>query len=332
MDAPEIREIFDAFEGMTVLVVGDSMLDAYMWGTITRNSPEAPVPIVDISRRENRLGGAANVALNVKSLNGRPILCSVIGPDKYGEEFLKEMERNGLPTDGMISLTDRKTTVKTRVIADEKHVVRVDEEQNDDIPHVQRIVNHVIDQIIAYRPQVIIFEDYNKGMLSEKVITEIIEYAKTHRIPTVVDPKVKNFLAYRGVTLFKPNLREISQGLGRSVCPTHKEGLKIDLEELRTKLNGSSILLTMSEHGMVFWDGSELYHTPAQERVIRDVSGAGDTSVAVAAMVLAAGAGSRWITHLANTAGGLVCESPGVVPIDKDLLHREGAKRIIPSE
>lgn len=332
MKAPNIDKLFDQFRDLTVLVVGDSMLDAYMWGTITRTSPEAPVPIVDISRRENRLGGAANVALNIKSLGGRPILCSVIGKDKYGEEFIQEMGKSDLETAGMIEFSDRKTTVKTRVIADEKHVVRVDEEQTEDILHTDRIVNHVIDQIIAYRPHAIIFEDYNKGMLTVEVIEEITDYAAIHKIQTAVDPKVKNFAAYSNVSLFKPNLREISAGLGRAVNPTNQETLKTDLEELRTILNGSDILLTMSEHGMAYWDGKKLIHTPAQERNIIDVSGAGDTSIAVAAMALAAGAKPSTITHLANTAGGLVCEYPGVVPVDRAQLKTEGAKRIIHKE
>lgn len=332
MDNPEIKQLFEEFNELTVLVVGDSMLDAYMWGTITRNSPEAPVPIVDISRRENRLGGAANVALNIKSLGGRPILCSVIGKDNYGDEFIREMDRCELETAGMISISDRKTTVKTRVIADDKHVVRVDEEQTDDITQTHRITNHVIDQVIAYKPQAIIFEDYNKGMLTTEVIEEITDYARLHHIPTIVDPKKKNFLAYRNVSLFKPNLREISEGLGRSVDPGNEEKLKSDLEELRIKLNGAAILLTMSEHGMAFWDGKSFIHTPAQPRKITDVSGAGDTSVAVAAMALAAKANPLLITHLANTAGGLVCEYPGVVPIDSAQLKTEGAKRIILKE
>ena len=332
MEASDINHLFDQFSQLTVLVVGDSMLDAYMWGSITRTSPEAPVPVVDISRRENRLGGAANVALNIKSLGGRPILCSIIGKDKYGEEFIHEMDHCDLETAGMIQLSDRKTTVKTRVIADEKHVVRVDEEQTEDLPHPHRIINHIIDQIISYRPQAIIFEDYNKGMLTKEVIEEITDYATIHKIPTAVDPKVKNFTAYRNVTLFKPNLREISEGLGRTVDPTNKESLSTDLEELRVILNGSAILLTMSEHGMAYWDGKKLIHTPAQKRNITDVSGAGDTSVAVAAMALAAGASPQEITHLANTAGGLVCEYPGVVPIDQAQLKIESAKRIILKE
>ena len=332
MEIPDINQLFDDFEHLTILVVGDSMLDAYMWGSITRNSPEAPVPIVDIARRENRLGGAANVALNIQSLGGRPILCSVIGSDNYGDEFIREMDRNKLDAAGMIRLSDRKTTVKTRVIADEKHVVRVDEEQADDILHSHRITNHVIDQIIAYKPHAIVFEDYNKGMLTPSVIEEVTAYANIHKIPTIVDPKKKNFLAYRDVTLFKPNLREISEGLGRTIDPQNDKKLKDDLNELRTKLNGAAILLTMSEHGMAYWDGINFIHTPAQQRNITDVSGAGDTSVAVAAMALATGASPTTIIHLANTAGGLVCEFPGVVPIDRNQLKMEGAKRIILKE
>lgn len=331
METRDLTSLLDQFTNMPVLVIGDSMLDAYMWGDIHRMSPEAPVPIVDITRRENRLGGAANVALNIKSLGGKPILCSVIGKDNYGEILLSEMDRNALETSGIIRIPHRKTTVKTRIIAGEKHVVRVDEETTDDLDKNTVVINHIIDQIIAYRPRVIIFEDYNKGMLTDSLITEITMYAREYKIPVVVDPKVKNFLSYRKATLFKPNLREISAGLGRTVDPSNLNTLKSDMDELRTLLEGADILLTMSEHGMAHWDGKNLIHYPAEPRKIVDVSGAGDTSVATAAMALAAHANAEWVTRLANTAGGLVCEYPGVVPIDKDMLRVECSKRIKPT-
>jgi len=317
-------ELFSRFSKQRVLVVGDAMLDAYMWGIIERESPEAPVPIVDVTRREIRLGGAANVALNVKALGGEPILCALLGHDHYADSFLEEMHRQHLPSSGILKVHHHPTTVKTRIIAGNKHVLRVDEERADAWMSPRDISNHVIDQIIANKPNLVIFEDYDKGMLCSACIGDIMDYATEHRIPVAVDPKFKNFNAYKAADLFKPNLRELRDGMqNRSLDPTDPEALRKAVETLAAEMQVKRVLLTLSEHGMRLHnrETADWLSEAAHPREITDVSGAGDTAITAAAMAMAAGATDREIMTLANLAGGLVCEHPGVVPIDATRLR-----------
>jgi len=317
-----IEALFDKMASLHALVIGDAMLDAYMWGNITRSSPEAPVPIVDIIHREDRLGGAANVALNVVTMGAQATLVSVIGEDKYGESFRRLLNESGINAGGLLSFHDRKTTVKTRIISDNKHVLRVDEEDSSEIPYEEEILDHVRHLIDSGRFDVVIFEDYNKGLLTKKVIDGVIAMCREKGIPTTVDPKRKNFLSYAGCTLFKPNRKEIEEGLGIALSIT-EAGMHEAVQHLREQMACDSVLLTLSEHGVYFENESLSQLIPAFPRKIVDVSGAGDTVIALASLALASKCPPEWIAIIANLGGGQVCEKVGVVTVDKALLKEE---------
>ncbi len=320
-------------EKTTVIVVGDVMVDAYLWGRIDRISPEAPVPVVQVTERSARLGGAANVALNLKALGATPIVVSVVGDDDNAALLLKLFVEQGLDTRGLMRSTARRTTVKTRVISAQQHVVRVDEEQDDDLSPADagRVVDTVTALMRSSKPRVLIFEDYNKGVLSEAVITGTIAAAKAAGIPTAVDPKKKNFFAYRGVDLFKPNLKELREGLKVDVDPLDSESVKQAVTQLENKLGDRISLITLSEHGAFVHEGGAASTIAAHPRKILDVSGAGDTVIAVASLALAQGLPAEQLAQLANLAGGLVCEEVGVVPINKERFRSECERLGLPA-
>ena len=316
-----ISSILNQFKDKQVLIIGDAMIDAYMWGNIHRMSPEAPVPVVDIEKRESRLGGAANVALNIQSLGAKPVLFSAIGTDHYGDVFMMLMEKQKLSREGLQRLSDRNTTVKTRIISDNKHVLRVDEESTK--PITEDFVATELEALIRSKKfDVVIFEDYNKGLLTEKLITKAIQIATELKIPTIVDPKKDNFFAYKGVDIFKPNLKEIKEGLEIEFDVLSESELSKNVAFVLEKLNAKGILLTLSEHGIYYQSKSKILRESAHKRNIVDVSGAGDTVVSVAALALACGFDDDDLMRIANLAGGLVCEKVGVVPIlVEDLIN-----------
>lgn len=320
-----INSLFQKIEKLRVLVIGDVMTDAYLWGKVDRISPEAPVPIVAISKKERRLGGAANVALNVQALGAVPLLCGVVGNDAEGDEFIALMKKQKLNTGGIVKLSNRKTTVKTRVIGNNHHLMRIDEELNTALTPKQSdlFIDAIRQMIKKHKPSVIIFEDYDKGALNAKVISEITETAARLKIKTAVDPKKNNFHYYRNVTLFKPNLSELKTGLKTEIENIDVPGLCKVGESFRIRQNISMLMVTLSEHGVFYCTQKEALLIPAHVRNISDVSGAGDTVISVAACCLAAGAPDHDVAAIANLAGGLVCESVGVVPIDKRTLINE---------
>ncbi|MBL4623773.1 MAG: D-glycero-beta-D-manno-heptose-7-phosphate kinase [Flavobacteriales bacterium] len=301
------------------------MIDSYMWGEISRMSPEAPVPIVTVSKKENRLGGAANVALNIQALGANPILCSIIGDDQSGNEVIDLLKKQNLSQEGIIQAPYRPTTVKTRIIAADKHALRVDEEIEADIsvPLQDALFQTVSKLISSENIDAILFEDYNKGVLTKTIIERIIQLGESNGIPTVADPKKKNFLSYNNITLFKPNLKELNEGLAIEVDPDDPVSLNNGLELLKKEIDFKNALITLSEHGIAINDGSKTYTHPAYKRNILDVSGAGDTVLSVAALCLALNVSKEIIANLSNLAGGLVCEQVGVVPIDKIQLRKE---------
>lgn len=320
-----IREIFKSFNNLNVLVIGDVMVDSYLWGSVNRISPEAPVPIVTVKHKERRLGGAANVALNLQALGATPILCSVIGVDYEGQAFLDLLRQQKLSQKGILKSRERITTVKTRVIGNNYQVVRVDEEWEEDI--VTSEVDQLL-QLISFILQhdkidVIIFEDYNKGLITNKIIQKTVDLAKKLGIPVAVDPKKKNFLNYKGVTLFKPNLKELREGLKVDFSVDNGNEMQRILSSFRHKQKIATILLTLSEKGICTNSRTIKEIVPAHYRNIADVSGAGDTVISVAALCLALEADPILTAALANLAGGLVCEQVGVVPLDKDQLLKE---------
>lgn len=317
--------IFGKFDSLNILIIGDIMMDSYVWGKINRVSPEAPVPVVQVTKKENRLGGAANVALNVQSLGANPIICAVIGNDPEGSDLINLMDKARLSKEGIITIKSRQTTVKTRIIAHNQHIVRVDSETDTEIPEdsVTLVKERIADIIRDRKIDAIIFEDYDKGLISEDLITFTVSLANQKNIITVVDPKKRNFLFYKDVTLFKPNLKELREGLKTEVDPYSMTQVESTVALLREKLNAKTIMLTLSEHGVFISNSNEHKHIPAHVRTIADVSGAGDTVIATVALCLASGMDEFKSAAIANLAGGLVCEHVGVVPISKNLLLKE---------
>jgi rfaE bifunctional protein kinase chain/domain len=317
-----ISRLFDQFENTKVLVLGDVMIDAYFYGSVSRISPEAPVPIVNLTKKEQRLGGAANVALNLKSLGAVPIICSIKGNDADGQRLKELCKENGLVVDGLINDYKRETTVKTRIIGNSHQLLRIDEEDTADIDEsvedlVYEAVNSFIDEV-----DVLIFQDYNKGLLTAGLIQRVIALCTRKKVPMVVDPKFNNFYEYKGVTLFKPNKKEIQQA--ENITEKLKlRDIKVLANTVRQKLNADKIMTTLSEDGVIIINETETIHLPAHARKIVDVSGAGDSVLSVAALCVAAGIGDEITAALSNLAGGIVCEQIGVVPIDKDLLLGE---------
>lgn len=318
--------VFDAFNQLRVLIIGDVMLDRYVWGKVERISPEAPVPVVLASRKECRLGGAGNVVLNVAALGARAVLCSVVGDDRDGRELIELLEASGLPTEGILPSTNRMTTVKERVIAGSQQVVRVDSETDRFITETERLALLARIESLLEATDVVIFEDYDKGVLSPELIAAVVALTRRRGIPTVVDPKKRNFLHYPGVTLFKPNLKELREGLNLPLDVKNPAELEAAAARLRDHHGAEGTLITLSERGVFIDLQGEKHHLPAHIRQIADVSGAGDTVISIAACCLALGLSPRQIAGLSNLGGGLVCESVGVVPIDKQLLLEEALR------
>ena len=321
-DRQTLMELLEAFKKLNVLVIGDVMVDSYIYGRVKRISPEAPIPIVEVTKKEDCLGGAANVALNIQSLGANAHLYAVTGNDRYGATLLHLMEEKGLWAKGIYQSTHRRTTVKSRIISHSQHLVRFDEEDthSPDATEKKALLERIKTKMSDY--DVVIFEDYDKGCLNREVIREVIDLAKSHQIPTLVDPKKNNFMDYVGATLFKPNLKELSEGLGREVTT---DNIDTATTELQRTLQFEYALVTLSQHGIFYHHENERGIIPAHLRNIANVSGAGDTVIAVAALCLAAGATLKNNAQLANLAGGIVCESPGIVPIDRERLKAEVA-------
>ncbi|MBL7910726.1 MAG: D-glycero-beta-D-manno-heptose-7-phosphate kinase [Bacteroidia bacterium] len=323
-----VREIFKSFNNLNVLIIGDVMIDSYLWGKVNRISPEAPVPIVAVSKKERRLGGAANVALNIQALGANPILCSVVGVDYEGLAFLDLLRAQKLSQKGILKLRDRITTVKTRVIGNNAQLLRVDEEVEEDIDpsDVQQLLT-LISYIINHdKIDVIIFEDYNKGLITSKLVSKVVELAKSKNIPTCVDPKKKNFNTYKGVSLFKPNLKELREGIKMDVSGDNINELQRAVSSFRVKQKMETILVTLADKGIITNSRKVKEHLPAHVRSIADVSGAGDTVISVASLCRALECHDLVTAALANLSGGLVCEQVGVVPIDKEQLLEEALK------
>ena len=325
-----MNNIFEKFNSLNVLIIGDVMIDSYIWGKVDRISPEAPVPIVRVTKKEDRLGGAANVALNIQSLGAKPLICAIIGNDFDGENFISLLKKQGLSDEGVLKIKGRPTTVKTRIIAHHQQIVRVDAETEDNLNDSDTIsVIERIKQIISSNKiDAIIFEDYDKGLITESLISQTVELAQSQGIITVVDPKKRNFEAYKGVNLFKPNLKELKEGLKIDLDPKNIKQVEEAVDRLKRLLGAKSVMLTLSENGVYINSENGNGHIKAHKRDIADVSGAGDTVIATAALCLAAGLNELKTAEIANLAGGLVCEHVGVVPIDKERLMREAGELV----
>jgi len=320
-----IPQLFEDFKKVNVLIIGDVMIDAYLWGKVDRISPEAPVPIVSVTKRENRLGGAANVAINIQSLGATPILCSVIGNDLNGRTFIEILRQMKMSPDGLVQSPDRPTTKKTRVIGNNYQMLRVDEEKDEDISisDRKRLVERISNILDKSDIDVIVIEDYDKGVISKQLIEQVVKIAQKHKIPIAVDPKKRNFNHYKNITLFKPNLKELREGMKLDLEKGNLEDIIAAVQKIRKEHNLDTVLLTLSERGVLLIDNKHEQIIPAHIRNIADVSGAGDTVIGVAALCLALNTGSVKMATLANLAGGLVCEKVGVVPVEREQLIAE---------
>lgn len=331
MEKDKIEQVFNKFAELNVLVLGDAMVDSYLWGKVDRISPEAPIPIVTVTKQENRLGGAGNVSLNIQALGATPILVSIIGNDEKGRVFSELMDENNLSSEGIFIDDSRMTTVKTRIISGGQQISRVDQEvssliNQDFQQHIFARIREIIDRRNIH---IIIFVDYDKGLISSGLIKNVIDLAKEKNIFTAADPKSRNFSNYDRVDLFKPNFKEFKDGLKLEIEKTDMQELKLVSEKFKKEKQIGLLFITLSELGVFLTNGVKQNYYPAEIRDIADVSGAGDTVVATASLCLASGTPIPFMAQLSNLAGGLVCEKLGVVPIDLGQLKKEAEK--IPS-
>jgi rfaE bifunctional protein kinase chain/domain len=330
MTRKETTNLLEKFGKLNVMIIGDVMIDAYLWGSVERISPEAPVPIVAVRKRANRLGGAANVALNIKALGAQPLLCSVVGKDEKADTLLKLMREMKMPETGILKSKNRVTTTKFRVIGNNTQMLRVDEETDHPlIPEdLERFLATIRSIISENEINGIIFQDYDKGVITPQLIEEVTRLASERDIPVAVDPKKRNFDNYKNLTLFKPNLKELREGLGIELKNRDIENMRKAVREIHNTQNIEIVLATLSEEGVYISKrmengGYEEHLIPALVRSIADVSGAGDTVISTAMLCLASGLPVKEIAAISNLAGGQVCESVGVVPVDPEKLLQE---------
>ena len=321
----DLTTLLDYFKNHQILIIGDVMIDAYMWGKVERISPEAPVPVVTGTSEENRLGGAANVALNIQSLGAVPILCSVIGNDIRSGIFYNLLDKQGITKTGIVTDESRPTTVKTRIISNHQHLLRVDREIDTPLsPTMEKVfIKNILKILDEKSISAIIFEDYDKGTITPAVIESVVKEANIKNIPTLVDPKKRNFNNYGNTSLFKPNFKELCEGIKIEVNKYQADSIFNAARFLHDTKNIKLVMITLSEAGVFISNGTDFRLIPAHIRDIADVSGAGDTVISVASLCLSAGMDPFSTAAVANMAGGLVCEKVGVVPIDKELLRNE---------
>lgn len=310
------KEIFKNFSGKNIAVVGDIMLDRYFWGSVSRVSPEAPVPVIDLEHETFHLGGAANVASNLCSLGVKSILCGIIGNDNSAEMFQSICLERGIDPSGLYKDDSRPTTVKTRIIGNNQQIARLDRE-------VRSIINsdgekHILNTLKANKDITgIIFGDYDKGTITPKLIKAILEYSKANKIAVYADPKFSNFLHYNGVTVFKPNKKEAAQALKIEISTD--EDILNTCQMLLDKLKCENVLLTLGDKGMILVESNgKIHHVGTKARLVSDVSGAGDTVIATLAACYSGGATMKEAATLANFAAGYVCGEPGIVSVTKE--------------
>ncbi|MER3497821.1 MAG: carbohydrate kinase [Chitinophagaceae bacterium] len=321
----DFKKLFDSFAQLKVGVIGDVMLDTYMWGTVERISPEAPVPVVSLTKKEFRIGGAGNVALNARSLGAKVFILSVIGNDDDGKKLAALLNNSGISTGHLLTSDQRITTNKTRVISRNQQMMRLDAEVTNNLD--KKAEEELLKQLASFldneKPQVLIFEDYNKGVLTERVIHEAIAICKKVGVITAVDPKRKNFFSYHHANIFKPNLKEVKEALNLLIDHVDVKLLSSIHTELKNVLDHQISFITLSDKGVFYQQNGKCSIIPSHLRNIADVSGAGDTVIAVAALVFAATKNVHLMAEIANIAGGLVCEEVGTVAIDRQRLQDE---------
>lgn len=316
LNKTRVKEIFKNFAGKKIAVIGDIMLDRYFWGSVTRVSPEAPVPVIDLEHETFHLGGAANVASNLNSLGIKSILCGIIGNDNSAEMFEQICTERGIDPSGLYRDDNRPTTVKTRIIGNNQQIVRLDREVRDIINRAGE--KHIL-KTLSENSDVegIIFGDYDKGAVSNRLIKDVLAYADSKNIAVYVDPKFANFLVYKGVTVFKPNKKEAAQALKINI-KTNEDVINAG-KQLLDKLSCDNVLLTLGDKGMMLFEADgNVHHVDTKARLVSDVSGAGDTVIATLAACYTGGATMTEAATIANIAAGFVCGEPGIVSVTKD--------------
>lgn len=323
--AVDFDKLFAEISKMKVAVIGDVMLDTYWWGNVERISPEAPVPVVAVNKREKRIGGAGNVALNVQALGTTVALLTILGDDEDGIQLKQLLQEKNIDTRFILESKKRITTNKIRIISRNQQMMRLDAEHTDDIDETDetKLRNQIEKYILSEKPNVVILEDYNKGILTKNIIAHTIELCNKNDIPTTVDPKRKNFFSYKNATLFKPNLHEVFTSL--NLLPEEISGdMLSDIHfKLKENLNHSISMITLSEKGIFYQEKNNKNIIPSHRRNIADVSGAGDTVIAVASLIYASSKNIQLATEVANIAGGIVCEEVGTAAINKEKLLKE---------
>ncbi|MEO9872526.1 bifunctional heptose 7-phosphate kinase/heptose 1-phosphate adenyltransferase [Ekhidna sp.] len=324
-----LEEVFDGFKNKTVLVVGDVMIDYYMHGQVSRISPEAPVPVLKLGRQEKRLGGAANVAMNIRALGATPILCSVVGDDSDGAAFEQLLEYENMPNKGIIRSQNRVTTTKLRIMSDLQHLVRVDTEDVHPLVDLdQKSLLHHIKNLLE-ECDLVIFEDYDKGTINPEVIQETIALAQEKNIPVAVDPKTRNFTKYQGVSIFKVNIADLKDGLDIEFDALEESQFENAVKQLKNSVKAENYLITLSKKGIFYDSEKSSGKLSAHPRQISEVLGAGDTVISIAGLCLTLGLPLEFIAELANLGGGIVCELPGAVPINKEILLKQAKENSI---
>ena len=312
--------ILNSLKGKAIAVIGDVMLDKYYWGSVSRISPEAPVPVIDIESETDHLGGAANVANNLKSIGIEPLLCGVIGDDASGKRFKEISSQMGIDPLGLYIDDSRPSTVKTRIIGNNQQIARMDHETRE--PISQTGEKYILDTLMNY-PTLsgIIFEDYDKGTISPALIDSVMNWANESKIPVFVDPKFANFFHYKDAFLFKPNRKEAEQALKMQIKT--KDDVAKAGNKLISDLNATNVLITLGAEGMMLCENSgNMDSVPTNARKVADVSGAGDTAIATLAACIAGGAEIKEAATLANFASGVVCEEPGIISITPEKLFK----------
>ena len=321
----DLDKLFSDISKLKVAVIGDVMLDTYWWGTVDRISPEGPVPVVAVTKKEQRIGGAGNVALNACALGAEVVLISVLGNDDEGKQLTEILNSNNINTSFILFSEERVTTNKIRIIGRNQQMMRLDAEHTDDLKkeEEEKFIAQIEKYINENKPDVIILEDYNKGVLTEEVIKNIIALCNDKNIICAADPKRKNFFSFKNITLFKPNLKEVKESLHILSEDVNAKMLSEIHQQLKEKLHHTISLITLSDKGMFYEDDTVAKIIPSHLRNIADVSGAGDTVIAVAALIFAATKNIHLTAEIANIAGGLVCEVVGTAAIDKQKLLEE---------
>lgn len=317
----DLLALVGALQKKKIVVIGDVMLDVYIQGSVARISPEAPIPVVEVNQKDRMVpGGAANVACNITALGGEASIIGTTGRDSAGKELVRQLKNRKVGTAGLLALSDRPTTEKTRVIANTQQVVRVDREVKSALSDKQ--ANQVITKAItAIRgADGVIFEDYNKGLLTSKVIRKIIAFAKAHKKIITADPKFQNFFEFKGVTVLKPNMKEVTEALGMDAVGENYQTIGF---KVMKRMKCQSVVLTRGENGMTIFEGNHPPKTiPTVAREVYDVSGAGDTVIATLTLALAAGASLLQATVLANYAAGIEVGKLGVATVSAEELSQ----------